>query len=131
MIENNSFLGVGWAFPPSFDPYGKGVELVHGEQDVHQSLQILLSTMPGEHIMELQYGCDLSPLAFQRLDLNLKTFMANNIKQAILYYEPRIRINEITLEQGQDTDGMIHVHIKYTIKATNVRENLVYIHPFF
>lgn len=131
MIEDNGFLGVGWGFPPSFDPYSKAVELVRNEQDIQQSLQILLTTTPGERTMELDYGCDLSPLAFQRLDLNLKTFMSNNIKKAIAYYEPRIRVHDIVLEEEKDLTGMIHIHINYTISATNTPGNLVYTHRFF
>jgi len=131
MVENDDFLGAGWAFPPSFDHYSKSVALVGNQQDIQESLQILLTTTPGERIMELDYGCDLSPLAFRRLDLNLTTFMTNNIKKAILYYEPRIRVTDITLEADQDTPGIIHIYINYTIKATNTPGNMVYTHTSF
>jgi phage baseplate assembly protein W len=130
MIEDNVVLGVGWGFPPSFDRYSKSVEMVQDEIDIHQSLQVLFTTTPGERTMELEYGCDLSPLAFQRLDLNLKTFMINNIKEVIARCEPRIKVNEIKLEEADELAGTINIHVNYVIKSTNMPGNLVYSHTF-
>ena len=130
MDEENSFLGRGWAFPPSFDHYSRSVEMAHNERDIRESLQILFSTGPGERLMELRYGCDLSPLAFRPLDLNLTTFMTNNIKKAILNYEPRIRVDDVNLSIQDELAGIIHISVAYTIKATNAKDNMVYPYAF-
>jgi phage baseplate assembly protein W len=50
MIENNSFLGRGWSFPPSFDDTCMDVKMLNGAEDIESSLQILLSTRLGERI---------------------------------------------------------------------------------
>ena len=46
MDNKNSFLGVGWAFPPHFDEINKEVAMVSKAEDILQSLNILLSTRP-------------------------------------------------------------------------------------
>lgn len=129
MEETNSFLGQGWSFPPSFDTCSRSVEMVSGEQDIHESLVILLSTTPGERTMTVDYGCDLSPLAFQRLDLNLETFMINKIKKAIIDHEPRIQVNKIEIASSDELAGTINIYVSYTIKATNTEKNMVY--PYY
>lgn len=129
MERKDDFLGKGWAFPPSFDTCSRSVEMVQGEQDIHESLVILLSTTPRERTMTADYGCDLSPLAFQRLDLNLETFMINNIKQAIAKYEPRIRVHEVKLIAREELEGIINIHVSYTIIDTNAQKNMVY--PYY
>ncbi|MEL6413119.1 MAG: GPW/gp25 family protein [Bacteroidota bacterium] len=129
MNEESTFLGRGWGFPPAFDPHSRAVEMVHDNHDIQESLRILLSTTPGERVMEPRYGCDLSPLAFQKLDLNLETFMISNIKKAILYYEPRIHVQKIQLDQEDMIEGTITINISYTIKATNTAQNLVF--PYY
>jgi hypothetical protein len=48
VADDQSFLGRGWAFPPTFSLRGADVEMVSGADDVEQSLQILLATAPGE-----------------------------------------------------------------------------------
>ena len=127
--DANNFVGTGWAFPPSFDPHSRSVEIVKNEEDIIESLRILLSTTPGERTMEPDYGCDLSPLAFQRLDLNLETFIVNNIKKAIVAYEPRVRVDSIKLDREHNMAGTINITINYTVRATNTAKNMVY--PYY
>ena len=69
------FLGTGWEFPPAFVPVEEKstVAMVSGRIDIEQSLGILLSTLPGERIMQPRYGCDLTPILFEPLTTSLIT----------------------------------------------------------
>lgn len=80
---------VGWKFPPSFNLFGGNVDVVKGAPSIQESLFTLLTTVPGERNMELEYGCDINSLAFGVLDQNTKTFMTNNIKDAIAKWEKK------------------------------------------
>ena len=73
MAETTDFLGVGWAFPPAFDDLAKGVRMVSAETDIRQSLVILLGTIPGERVMQPDYGCDLRRLVFEPINQNTIT----------------------------------------------------------
>ena len=55
-MPDKSFLGRGWGFPPGFTAGGAQVEMVADTEDIHQSLQILLSTQLGERLMQEDYG---------------------------------------------------------------------------
>lgn len=114
-----------WSFPLHFDPYGKTVETVYDDESIKQSLYMLLSTSPGERIMEPEYGCDLKPLAFERLTLSLETQMKNDIKKAIETFESRIDIKSITLEDVE-VDGCINIKIDYSIKTNKNNHTMVY-----
>lgn len=128
MIENNSFLGRGWSFPPSFDQTSREVDMLNGTEDIKSSLQILLSTRLGERIMQPGYGCNVDDMIFQTLDTTLTTEMKNRIEVAILFFEPRIDIGKLELTQDE-LGGLILLSIDYVIRATNTRGNLVY--PFY
>jgi uncharacterized protein len=70
-MANNSFnsiLGTGWAFPPEFDRNAGAVQMVSGEEDINQSLNILLSTSLGERVMQARYGCNLHDFVFEPLN---------------------------------------------------------------
>ena len=41
-MEEKSFLGKGWGFPPTFKNQSGSVVMVKDEMDIQQSLQILL-----------------------------------------------------------------------------------------
>ena len=130
MDTNTSFLGIGWGFPPEFNKKGKGrVEMLSDEEDIKSSLEILLSTRLGERIMMPNYGCNLDELLFKPLNLTLKTFVKELIKNAILYYEPRIDLDKISMDQTNELDGELLIILDYRIRATNSRSNLVF--PFY
>ena len=59
MDSENSFLGVGWSFPVRFDRTSRQAAMVTKEEDIDQSLRILLATYPGERILNEEYGCNL------------------------------------------------------------------------
>jgi len=124
-----SFLGTGWGFPPVFSKTKKGVLMTSDEEDIEKSLEILLSTSLGERIMHPGYGCDLSDLIFEPLNTALKTQISNLIEIAILYHEPRILLNKVTLESDAELEGVVNIMVDYTISATNSRHNYVY--PFY
>ncbi len=98
------------------------------EEDIRQSLHILLSTRIGERIMQPKYGCNMEKLLFEPLNTTLQTYMEDLVRTAILYFEPRILLNSVTLDP-QPNEGMITVTVDFTIRGTNSRYNFVY--PFY
>ncbi len=128
MKNKPPFLGTGWDFPPTFNKEKESVNMVSGEQDIRSSLHILLSTEIGERIMQPEYGCNLKRLLFEPLDLSLKAYIKDLIKTAILYHEPRIRLENITLESKPE-EGLIEITLEYIVRSTNSRYNFVY--PFY
>lgn len=125
----NKFLGIGWKFPPSFSKVTKQVQMVTDEPNVHNSLQILLATLPGERIMQPLHGCSLQDFLFEPLTTALITRMTDRIERAIITFEPRIRVLRIVIEDLVVLEGKVNIHVHYEIKSTNSRYNLVY--PFY
>ncbi len=123
------FLGTGWSFPPTFSRVDNSVEMVSGETDIHESLWILFSTLLGERIMLPQYGSRVWDMVFDSLTTTFKTLLEDNIREAILNWEPRIDVDAIAIDQGKDEEGLVSVTVDYTIRKTNARSNIVY--PFY
>ncbi|MBC7849563.1 MAG: GPW/gp25 family protein [Chitinophagaceae bacterium] len=103
--------------------------MVSEEADVQSSLEILLTTRPGERIMRSDYGCNLDELLFEPLTTTFKTFIKDLVTTAILYHEPRIEVNKIELDETGELDGRVVIAIEYTIRSTNSRYNFVF--PFY
>ena len=124
-----SFLGTGWGFPPAFSNKSSDVGMLSDVDDIQSSLEILLTTRPGERVMRPDYGCNLDELVFEPLTTTFKTYIKDLISTAILYYEPRIEVNSIDLDDTGELEGRILIVIDYTVSATNTRFNFVY--PFY
>jgi len=129
MENEQTFLGIGWSFPPEFKENTKAVTMLTDEEDIKSSLEILLSTKVGERIMQPKYGCNMDELLFSPLNRTLKTFVSELIKTAILYHEPRIDVEKIDITKGDDLSGELLVLIDFKVRATNSRINMVY--PFY
>jgi uncharacterized protein len=125
----NSFLGTGWSFPPTFERDTGSVTLVSDEEDIKQSLNILLSTSLGERVMQPEYGCNLTDYLFESLSSSVIGYIKDRVKNAILYYEPRIIAEKIEVTSDASfelVEGRFTISIEYTIAGTNSRFNYVY-----
>src|SRR3569832_1333201 len=130
-----AFLGTGWAFPPLFERrlHGGaqtracvGADLVAAEEDIRQSLRILLATVPGERVMQPAYGCGVHKLVFEVMNDSVLTEIRHLVEKAILFFEPRVSVNEISIDGDGWAEGVLRIHIDYTVRTTNSRANLVY-----
>ncbi|MEL0635653.1 GPW/gp25 family protein [Marinomonas sp. TI.3.20] len=128
MSKQNVFLGSGWAFPPRFASSNQRVTLSQDEEDIQQSLSILLSTSPGERIMSPDYGCRLNKFVFAELTQTTFTEIKYEIQQAILFFESRIDLQDIHIQPNVD-QGELMIRLEYLIVTTNTRSNMVY--PFY
>ena len=126
---SGSFLGTGWSFPPAFSNISGEVGMTSDVEDILGSLKILLSTAVGERLMQPTFGCDLEEVLFEPVSTSLLSFLKGLISDAILYYEPRIRLNGIQINTDQYTEGLLPIEIDFTVSATNSRFNFVY--PFY
>lgn len=124
---DNSFLGRGWSFPVSFSKKGFA-KMSEYEDDIRESLRILLMTYPGERTMQPEYGCRLRDYCFGSFSLRTETLMQDEIRKAILLNEPRVDTDSVDIETT-DESGVLRISITYVIRSTNSRRNLVF--PFY
>ncbi len=129
MEQERAFLGRGWSFPPEFDKSAKGVAMLEEEKDIESSLEILFSTKLGERVMQPTYGCNLDDMVFESMNLTMLTYMKDIIENAILYHEPRIKLEKLDIDTSNQNEGMLLIVLNYIVRATNSRFNYVY--PYY
>ena len=126
--DRGPFLGTGWAFPPQFSRAG-GTGMVRDDQDIRESLSILLATRPGERVMHPQYGCNLHALVFEHVSETVVAEIRHMVRLAITRCEPRVEVEEVNVLPGPDEHGVLPIDIVYRVRETNTVANLVY--PFY
>lgn len=129
MDANKSFLGRGWGFPPRFDVDSGKVRMVEAEDDIEESLRILLSTSPGERVMCPEFGCNLRIHVFDGIGETTFTAIRDAVGRAVLQFEPRITLDDVAIDDSEAYDGLLRIILVYTVRTTNTRSNLVY--PFY
>lgn len=126
---NQSFLGTGWTFPPTFARDPARVLMSSDDANIKQSLWVLFSTSLGERIMLATYGCSLRDKVFDALTETLANDIKSTIAKAILDWEPRIDVVSIEVAQVSAVDGELAITVDFVVRQTNTRSNLVY--PFY
>ena len=127
MVEDKTFLGTGWAFPPRFT--SRGTVMSSAESDIRESLLILLATTPGERVMQPAYGCGLKMHVFDSINESSIAIIKDVIRKAVLFFEPRVILEQIDVDEVESQEGKLMINLRYKVRTTNNRYNLVY--PFY
>jgi phage baseplate assembly protein W len=122
------FLGMGWKFPLQVTPNGK-IALARYEQRIEESIYLILSTAKGERVMLPGFGCGIHDLVFAPNNPVTLSVVTQNVRQALVAYEPRIDVLNIGVETSPEQPNLLLIRIDYRIRANNARGNLVY--PFY
>lgn len=121
------FLGTGWAFPPRLGTNGDFALASH-EDDIRQSIEIILSTAPGERVMRPDFGSGLKALTFEPISERTTALVQHRVEEALITWEPRI--DNITVRvTAEPPRGRLMIDIRYRVRTTNTFYNLVY--PFY
>jgi len=129
MSETKSYLGTGWDFPPRFNQKRGVTYMTSDIDDIEKSLQIIVTTRRGERIMRPNFGCDLSDKVFENLNSTQINSIKKRIEEAILLYEPRIKVQKIGLDVQNILEGKLLIKVDYIVRATNNRRNIVF--PYY
>ncbi len=128
-LDDQTFLGTGWSFPPEFNKSSRTARMVSSEEDIMQSIWLILSTRKGERLINPDFGCGIHDLVFEEIDTGITFQVKDQVRMAILYFEPRIDLHDIEVKIDQQLVGRINIHLNFTIKTVNKRSNMVY--PFY
>ena len=122
------FEGRGWRFPISLDDAGAIAE-AREEDEVRQSIEIILRTAPGERVMRPDFGCRIHDLVFDTVSGAMIGRVATAVASALATFEPRIDVLNINPQQDTEDPTRLLVEINYRLRSSNSRFNLVF--PFY
>lgn len=128
MADNRSFLGTGVAFPVAVGPHG-GLSLSSGERSIAQSIWLILSTAPGERVMNPEFGCGIQSRVFAPNSAATHAELAHHVEEALLRFEPRIDVLDVRVTGEGDLANVALIAIDYRVRDNNTLGNVVY--PFY
>ncbi len=99
------------------------------EQDIKESIRIILATAPGERVMRPDFGCGIHDLVFASISRVTIGLVESRVREALTKFEPRIEIVSLDVSARNADDGQLVVTLNYRVRETNNEFNLVY--PFF
>lgn len=122
-----SFLGAGMHFPFEVDEVSGRILMSQGEESIRESIEVILMTGRGERVMRPDFGCNLKSFVYETMDYANLVRLEEEVKRALLQWEPRITGLEAKAVPG--SGNVIQIHISYRVRITNNPYNMVF--PFY
>jgi len=128
MANDRDFLGKGLRFPVSINLNG-GVSSSALEENVRQSIFVILGTAQGERINRPDFGCRIHDLMFAPNTEITAARAELYCAEAIYKFEPRVDSLAVKAQANPDDANRLDVRIEYVIAGKNDKRNLVF--PFY
>jgi Bacteriophage baseplate protein W len=122
------FVGRGIAFPMRISASG-GIALVSRDEEIAESMRLILGTSPGERPMRPDFGCAIHDHVFAPADTSTIGLIAFEVRLALDRWEPRIEVRDVTVSQDESQTGLLYIDIDYSIRDSSDPRNLVF--PFY
>lgn len=124
----SDFLGKGWRFPILPDA-GGSLGYIGGDENVGQSLQLLLSTGWGERVMRARFGTNARRMVFAPGSKAHLKALEESIRDAVRDHEPRVRLVQVTVTPDPQEPERVEIEVGYTVRRSNTRSSVVF--PFY
>jgi len=129
-MDSKSFLGKGLSFPLSVDPKTGKIAMVSHEEDIKQTVGIIIKTYIGERVMRPDFGSRAYDYVFESDSQDFSLSVVNEITAALVAWEPRIEDINVSTDMKEGGDrSRATVTVSYRVRSTNNYFNLVY--PFY
>jgi phage baseplate assembly protein W len=116
-VDAGQVLGKGIAFPPRVGPDGR-VAWSEGEQNIRESIEIILRTEERERLRLPEFGGGLRTYLFEPNTTSTWRRMQDCITKALSSWEPRIVTESVDVGADPDDGSAAVATIDYRLVAT-------------
>lgn len=127
-MADRAHLGKGWRFPVAINLTG-GLSSSSLEENVRESIFIVLGTAPGERVQRPKFGCRIHDLMFDPNNVITAARAEYYCEEALLKYEPRLEDVTVKAQPSTSEPNRLDIRITYKIIGQTHEKNLVY--PFY
>jgi Bacteriophage baseplate protein W len=115
--------GQGMGFPPRVRADGR-LARSSGEDNIRESMRVVLMTEPGERLGLPQFGAGLGRFLFEPNIVPTHTLIAERIKDALGRWEPRVRVEAVDVAADRGDPHTAVATITYRLVATQALERV-------
>lgn len=115
--------GRGLSFPPRVGSGGR-LAWSSDEDNIRESLRVILLTEPGERLMREDFGCGLRRFLFEPNTPTTRALIQQRIERSIGLWERRVTVDDVTVEADPEDDRVVAISIRFRQVATGAAGQL-------
>ncbi|HMS49112.1 GPW/gp25 family protein [Candidatus Microthrix sp.] len=115
--------GQGVAFPFRVGLDGR-VAWSTGEENVRESLSLIVQTRPGERIERPDFGCGVDRFLHEQVTVATLRRLQDEIRTAIDRWEPRVALDDVRLAADPADRRAVDITISYRLVASGLLDRL-------
>jgi uncharacterized protein len=123
MTDAAAIFGRGTSFPPRVGPDGR-IVWSEGQDNVRESIQVILMTNLRERMRLPEFGGSLSTFLFEPNNPTTHHLMEDRIQNALTLWEPRIVVESVQVDQDPSDREAAIATINYKLVATQAHERV-------
>ncbi|HEY3301932.1 MAG TPA: GPW/gp25 family protein [Candidatus Binatia bacterium] len=123
MIDQGRLFGRGISFPPRVGADGR-VAWSEGEQNVRETIRVILMTERRERLRLPDFGGSLSRFLFEPNTVTTRHLIADQMQKSLEQWEPRIRVESVSVEPDAADPQSAVATITYKLVATGERQRV-------
>jgi len=116
-MRRTNLFGQGLSFPPRVGADGR-LAWSEGEDNVRESIRLILMTEPGERLMREDFGCGLRRFLFEPNTVTTRELIRERVGKAIDRWEPRVKVDDVTVEADGNNPRLVGITVYFRLVAT-------------
>jgi len=112
------------AFPCRLDEGLGRFRRLTREEEIEQSVRMILTTRPGERPLRADFGANLDRFAFEDMNTTTRNLIRREVISRLLEWEPRITDVAVDFEHAGENGDTLLVKVTYRVLESG-REGLV------
>lgn len=96
----------------------RDIAILTDEQALLESVVNILSTEPGERVMNPEFGCPLDQYLFEPIDNITTTIMRKTIRDSIIRFESRVENLNVSVV-GNEDENSYEITIVFNMKTSS------------
>jgi phage baseplate assembly protein W len=116
-MDAGAIFGRGVGFPVGLSPASR-MAFSEGPENIAASLRLILATEPGERVMLPAFGAGLRRFLFEPNVPATHRLVEEAVLRAVVRWEPRVRLEGVTVTADRDEPGFARVEVRYRLVAT-------------
>lgn len=122
-MDSGQLFGRGISFPPRVGPDGR-VTWSEGEENVRESIRIILMTEQPERLRTPSFGGSLGRFLFEPNTVTTRHSIQERITRELAQWEPRVLVEAVDVNPDPSDPQAAVAEITYKLVATQVRERV-------